>query len=245
VKNMGTRPVTYSEIELVAQVDGGVPVTTQIGSAQVMNPGDTIEFNCGSLYDFSGQGDHQVLLYVMLEGDANPLNDTMELTTTHFGVPQPDLGAENDTLETGLPHTLDAGADFTSYLWNGIPGGRTYEASSYGWYLLEVTNSSGCNGADSIFLAQSTGLDIMVLSGELKVYPVPASQFLHIEYNGEKEQDLYLSLFDSSGRKILQKKYNHKREIAETLELTGLARGIYHLRIYSGERQVTRRIAIH
>jgi hypothetical protein len=85
----------------------------------------------------------------------------------------------------------------------------------------------------------------MMLTGELKIYPVPASQFLHIEYSGEKAEDLYLSLFDSNGRKILQRKYNHKKEIIETLELSGLARGVYHLRLHSGERHLIRRIAIH
>jgi hypothetical protein len=226
-------------------VDDRVPVTTQIGSAQVISPGDTVEFDCGSLYDFSGEGDHLVTLVTIFQEDANPWNDTMELTIAHHGVPMPDLGGANDTLETDLPHTLDAGADFFTYLWNGVPGDRTHQATDFGWYILEVANSFGCSGGDSIYLMQSTGLEGMMLSGTLKIYPVPASQFLHIEYSGEKAEDLYLSLFDSSGRTVLQRKYNHKKEIMETLELNGLTRGVYHLRLHSGERHLIRRIAIH
>jgi hypothetical protein len=245
VKNVGTRSIVLSQIEVVARVDDRVPVTTQIGSVQVIAPGDTVEFDCGSLYDFSGEGDHLVTLVTIFQQDANPQNDTMVWTIAHHGIPLPDLGGTNDSLETGLPHTLDAGADFFTYLWNGMPGDRTHQAMDFGWYILEVTNSFGCSGGDSIYLMQSTGIDGMMLTGELKIYPVPASQFLHIEYSGEKAEDLYLSLFDSNGRTILQRKYNHKKEIIETLELSGLARGVYHLRLHSGERHLIRRIAIH
>jgi len=245
VKNLGTKPVLYSDIELIAQVDGRVPVTTNIGSAQVMNPGDTIEFSCGTLYNFSTEGDHTVTLYTVVNNDANPSNDTLEVTVTHYGIPHPELGGVNDTLQTSLPHTLDAGDDYASYLWNGIPGDRTYDVDSYGWATLEVANPAGCLGGDSIFLMQPTGIMDLSLTGELTIYPVPASQFLHIEYRGEKEEDLYLSLFDSSGRKVIQKEYKRKKEISDTLELEGLARGVYYLRLYSGQRQLIKQVAIH
>jgi len=190
-------------------------------------------------------GDHVVTLTAIFGEDANPMNDTLEVITTHIGAPQPELGGISDTLETALPRMLDAGGDFHTYLWNGIPGNRTFNAESYGWVTLEVTNAAGCPGADSIYLMQSTGFRSALLQGELTVYPVPAAQYLYIEYQGEQEQDLYLSLFDSSGRKIMQKEFRHKKEIHETLELTGLAKGVYHLRLYSEGGQLTRRIAIH
>ena len=53
----------------------------------------------------------------------------------------------NDSLGTDLPLLLDAGADYVSYIWNGVPGTQTYNATEYIWYTLVVTDSNACVGS--------------------------------------------------------------------------------------------------
>jgi hypothetical protein len=68
---------------------------------------------------------------------------------------------------------------------------------------VEVTVWEGCSGKDSVYLMPSTGIADFRLPGELKVFPVPSSRFLTIEYSYPEAYDLFLEIYNSSGRKIL------------------------------------------
>ncbi|KPL12969.1 MAG: hypothetical protein AMS26_15765, partial [Bacteroides sp. SM23_62] len=245
VKNFGTHPIVGERVRIEASLDGGIPITVQKTITQVLYPGDSIEFLFGVTFDFSGEGDHGLTAHSIYGQDDDPHNDTMDVIITHFGIPQPELGGVNDSLGTSLPVMLDVGADFISYLWNGVPGYRTYNATEYGWYIVEVTDLEGCVGKDSIFLLQSTGIADFLLPGELKVFPVPSNQFLNIEYRYTEAEDLYLDIYNSNGRKILNKQYSNADEIRETIDVTAMAKGIYFLRLRSDERQLIRQIAIY
>ena len=173
------------------------------------------------------------------------MNDTMELVITHYRAPGPDLGGVNDSLGTSLPLTLDAGADYSSYLWNNVYGGRTYDANQYGWHTLEVSDMQGCTGRDSVFLMPFTTVEDPYLPGELMVYPVPASQFLHVEYRYQEAETLYLELFDASGRHILIRPFQNVMEVNETLDVSGMSAGFYYLRLRSEAQVLTRKISIY
>lgn len=244
VKNSGTHAIVDEQISVVHSVDGSNPVTGLYTISILLNPGDSLELLLGTEFDFSSVGDHTVSAYTVYAKDNDPLNNRLDAIITNMGA-QPDLGGVNDTLRTGLPVTLDAGPGYLSYQWNGVPGTQTYEASAYGWYLVEVVSSDGCNGSDSIYLRTVTGIEDRLLPGTLNVYPVPADQFLNIEYNYSKVETLHLDLFDSMGRKILTKKFSEVMEIRETIHVNELAQGMYYLRLRSGERQLQRQIVIH
>ncbi|MCK4750295.1 MAG: T9SS type A sorting domain-containing protein, partial [Bacteroidales bacterium] len=245
VKNFGTKPIVDERISVNARVDGGLQTKVLQRIIQLLNPGDSIEFLFASTFDLSGKGDHRVMAYSVYGQDEDPLNDTVDVIITHFGIPEPELGGENDTLGTSLPLTLDAGAGYISYLWNGVDGGQTYEANGYGWYTVEVISPEGCTGKDSVNLTPHTGIEDIILPGELKVYPVPASRFLNIEYRYNEAESLFLDIFDSLGRKILIKQFSNATEITETVDVTGMAKGVYYLRLRSDERQLIRQITIH
>jgi hypothetical protein len=111
--------------------------------------------------------------------------------------------------------------------------------------MVEVMSPGGCTGKDSIYLTPATAIVDRFLPGELSVYPVPADQFLTIEYMYSEVETLYLDLFDSLGRKILVKQFANVMEIRETIDVSGMAQGMYYLRLRSGERQLKRQIVIH
>jgi proteasome assembly chaperone (PAC2) family protein len=85
----------------------------------------------------------------------------------------------------------------------------------------------------------------LFLPGELKIYPVPASLVLHIEYGYMDADDLILELFDANGREVLVKQFPHTTEITETIDVTGMSSGIYYLRLRSDQKQLIRKIAIN
>jgi len=226
-------------------VDGCAPVSGLYTISETLTPGDSLELLLGSDFDFSGTGDHTVSAYTLYAKDNDPLNDSLDGIITNLGSPEPELGGVNDTLETALPVTLDAGPGYLSYQWNGVAGAQTYEATTNGWTFVEVMSPGGCTGLDSIYLTAVTAIVDRFLPGELSVYPIPADQFLVIEYMYSEVETLYLDLFDSLGRNIFIKQFANVMEIRETIDVSGMARGMYYLRLRSGERQLQRQIVIH
>ncbi|HEC42356.1 MAG TPA: T9SS type A sorting domain-containing protein [Bacteroides sp.] len=244
VLNSGTRTIVNEQLKIIVSVDKGIPVTGQKTLTLPLEPGDSLEFVFGNKFDFSGEGDHTLTAYSIYAKDADPNNDTLSVIITHVGSPVIDLGGTDDSLGTTLPHTLDAGADFVVYLWNGISGNRTYNADRFGWHSLEVTDLLGCTGKDSVYLMLSTGLADIRLPGELKVYPIPSDNILHIEYRSDKVDQLYLEIFDSRGAKILIKEYRQTDQIMESLDVREMTQGIYYLKLRSDKKQIVKRIVI-
>lgn len=65
--------------------------------------------------------------------------------------PQPQVHLGNDTVFCfSGPVTLDAGAGFSSYLWQDGSGAQTLQVSSSGIYSVSVTDTAGCNGSDAL-----------------------------------------------------------------------------------------------
>ena len=243
IKNYGTHPVADEMINVIFSVDGGFIVTGQYTISGILDPGDSLELLLGT-YDFSGMGDHTITAHSAYSQDDDPFNDSIDVIITNYGSPEPELGGVNDTLGTDLPVTLDAGAGYLSYIWNGIAGNQTYEATGFGWYTVEVMSPGGCTGRDSIYLTTNTAVEDRNLPGEFRVYPIPADLYLNIEYRYEETGTLFLDIFDASGRKILVKKFAYVMEIRETIDVSGMARGIYFIRLRSGHRQLLKQIVI-
>ena len=151
----------------------------------------------------------------------------------------------NDTLETPLPFILDAGAGFEAYKWNGELGEQAYEATQHGWHNVEVIDPDGCYGKDSIYLKSFTGIHDFLLPGELSVYPIPASRYLHVKYSYAEAEYLILDLYDSNGRIVLNREFSNVKEFTETLDVEDVARGMYYLRLRSENKEVTRLITLY
>ena len=189
--------------------------------------------------------DHALTAYSKYARDIDGHNDTIVQVISHYGVPVIDFGVGDDTIYTTLPYTLNAGADYSSYTWNDTVGIRTHEAGSGGWYKLEVTDIHSCYAVDSVFIANNTSIgDAIFPDAGLKVYPNPANNLLHIEFESADDEVLYLELFDALGRKIHAKEYHHVKGIIETLDVSNIPKGIIYLRIRQDEQQAIRKIII-
>ncbi|MFC2111732.1 T9SS type A sorting domain-containing protein [Bacteroidota bacterium] len=244
VVNSGTYTIANEQLKIIASIDKGIPVTGQKNITLPLDPGDSLEFIFGNKFDFSIAGDYELKTYLIFGKDSDPSNDTMAVTISHVGDLPVDIGGTTDSIRTTLPHTLDAGADYIVYLWNGVSGNRTYNANSYGWHTLEVTDLYGCTKKDSVYLLQSTGLEDIRLAGELKVYPIPTNNKLNIEYRSQDSERLYLEIFDSKGGKILIKQYRYTDHIIESIDVKGMMKGVYFLKLRSDRKQIIKRVVI-
>jgi gliding motility-associated-like protein len=102
----------------------------------------------------------------------NNCSDTDSVTVSLNGAPTVNLGNDT-TLCVGESMTLDAGNVGSTFLWSGIGTGSTQTTfvNTAGKYYVNVTNSNGCIGTDSIqvsigSLSVNLGPDTALCSGE-------------------------------------------------------------------------------
>ena len=65
--------------------------------------------------------------------------------------------SDKDFICTGTTTPLDAGAGFSSYLWQDGSSSRYLSISSEGIYRVNVNDSLGCSGSDSILVKSCSG----------------------------------------------------------------------------------------
>lgn len=242
--NQGTHPLENDTVILSAQVNAGSPVQMQQVITGPVDPGDSVIFEFPHQFDLSRTGEHLFRITSMYNKDDDPVNDTLIVSVWHYGIPVPDLGSGADSLEVDLPYGLDGGEGYSSYLWNGAAGEQTYDATAYGWVKLEVVSAGGCAGVDSVFLMSATGISDLALPGKLNIFPVPANMFLQVEYTGGEGDELFLEVFDPTGREMLVKRYPAVQEFSEKLDVSNWKEGIYFLRLRSAHGYVVRAVSV-
>lgn len=130
------------------------------------------------------------------------------------------------------PRVLGVTQKFYTYQWYRnnvkIPGLDATNALYYvlddAAYSVEVTDSNGCSSISDVYL-YSLGIKNSSANAELKVYPNPVENVLHVEAN----EPLQLILTDLTGRSVLQI-FN-----ANSMDVSGLSAGTYLLRISDSE----------
>lgn len=94
---------------------------------------------------------------------ANPTySDTISITLS----PGPHVKlTDKEYLCSGTPSQLDAGADFTTYLWQDNSNDRYYTATNPGLYWVTVTDVEGCTGVSDTVLMKVCETGVYVPSG--------------------------------------------------------------------------------
>lgn len=128
-----------------------------------------------------------------------------------------DLGAdtiicENDSI------TLDAGANYLSYVWSDGSVGRYLTVhSSFADTItvsVTVTNSNGDAGNDSVNVFFDVCDYINTVHGNsISIFPVPAADEITI---GESQENYYLDIIDMTGRLVIDHEFvaaNHVKNI--------------------------------
>ncbi|MBL7113690.1 MAG: T9SS type A sorting domain-containing protein [Bacteroidales bacterium] len=244
IRNYGTTAIFNERIDLTARVNNGTTVNGRKTVSTIFNPGDSLDFTFGSNFDFSNDGDHTVHIDVTLSTDPFSSNDSVDLVIINYDNPDINLGGINDTISRNLPYTFDAGADYEAYVWNGVEGERTYEADAYGWYKLEVTDVSGCYGSDLVYLDVFTFLPEILTFEELKIYPNPSDNILFIELKTSEYRDIYIEMFDGMGRKVMIREFKQVYLINEPMDVSDISKGVYYIRIRSGNKQMISKVII-
>lgn len=172
--------------------------------------------------------------YTVTITDANGCTTTDQAVIgTEFNtLPQPDLGP--DTLVTGqAAYVLDPGA-FASYQWQDGSTGSTFSATASGTYWVVVTDDNGCSNTDSVTLTiWPLGVE-HITESSFNVYPNPASQMLVVERTQGSLNQLYVRMFDETGREVST--LRSRRSTITSIDVSNLSNGIYFVEVVDGTR---------
>jgi uncharacterized delta-60 repeat protein len=143
---------------------------------------------------------------------------------------------------------LSAPFGFTHYQWfrNDTAIARAdqpiYRPRTTGRYTVQVTNSAGCSTISDPFLLVSLEWLNVVISGiRLHFFPNPATSVLNIVVSSQPVQKLEATLYDPTGRKVVNLLLDHK---LNQLPLDHLPAGVYQLTIQNGSETISQKIMV-
>ena len=179
-------------------------------------------------------------------------NDT---TFVYFReIPVVDLGGD-EIVCVNHEFTIDAGAGFTSYLWNTgattqsiTVDSNTFDLGS-NMYKVEVYNDVNCSAMDSINLIVDpcTGVQMPELAtANINIYPNPSTGLFQIDVDGLENEDYNLDIYNSLGSVVYSDKVSNDGSGKQTwkLDFSSYAKGVYYVRLHSNGDIKVKRIVI-
>jgi hypothetical protein len=120
-----------------------------------------------------------------------------------------------------------------------------------GTYTLDVTHKGTLMNGNQDFSLIITGSNIVLnKSGnnflDYSVWPNPTSDFLNFNFKSKSNDNIYISLIDTIGRKMMTRVIaNSKYEINSSIRVDYLNKGIYILNIKQGNSTINKKIIIN
>lgn len=151
-------------------------------------------------------------------------SDTIQVTSV---IPvQVNLGPNQSGV---APILLDAGPNFTSYLWNTGSTSQSISVTIPGDYRITVLDTNSCQSRDTVNVKiWATGIAEGSEAGQFTIFPNPASDWVDIASAGYSG-NATVYLVDLMGREVLQQIVVNSTAIR--LSVASLAEGQYTLRI--------------
>ncbi len=163
--------------------------------------------------------------------------DTLVVSNYVHVLPLPpiSLSVNGDTMQ------VFNGVSFQWYLnGNAISGATSslYVADSFGIYTVAITDSNGCEATSTGITI--TGVESITGSGELKIFPVPATDYLNITTANIRSDDAKISIHNILGETIFETTPEWKNG-APRINVSTLNAGYYFLRYGTGSGSIIRR----
>jgi hypothetical protein len=231
IRNNSNMPILNQEITLNYAVNEGEPVSQKT----ILNlaKGATQTFTFDTELKLSSAGKYNLKVTLPYGEDANTADNDKAYEINVFSNPTVDFGIPQDTVRTSVfPYTLDAGADFKTYLWNDKSTGRYLNASREGKYTVMVTDVHNCSVRDSVYVLNTTATISLEKPALINVYPNPVSNYLYISVGLEKRQSFRMEMVSPEGKVMYQKEVPNADDFRDEIDVSGFPEGLYFIRFY-------------
>jgi hypothetical protein len=169
-------------------------------------------------------------------------------TTQSFEINEPQFPLVVNAVVTGtdgnsgsIDATVTGGTEPYAFEWSNTTNTEDLDSLSPGNYTLTVTDASGCVSNGQFTVQNTAGINSMAdASDSFKLYPNPASNFVHVEWNEKLIGQLEIE--DIKGRKVYESRINQSKT---DLDVSLFEEGIYFVRVFSkNETAISRFIVV-
>lgn len=233
IVNNGYYWISGSEpINITYSVNNGTPVSEIITFGSNLQPGQSKVVNFSASYDFTGIGSYQLNVNLDYAADEVLTNNALSRDIEIWENPVVEIGNGLDTIIASVPLTLDAGAGYSSYLWQDNSTESTFVVSQYGLHRVRVTNEVGCSAYDSVHVESPLSVNNQLINkDQIKIFPNPAYDFLNVEVDLEMEMEVLIELFSILNTTVYREDLRRVSRFERRLDVQGLTPGTYVLRI--------------
>ena len=210
------------------QFPGGTPETSTL-----QNP--LVVYNISGVYD--------VTLQV-----TNGVNTNSVTKTAYISVNPTPLTPTITQMGDNLVSDVATGNQW--YDENGIINGATgqiYSPAQTGNYY-SIVSQFGCSSAPSnVVFFQPTNIQEVDPEGTFKVYPLPANDFIIVDYVMKDTKEVTLSIYNAFGQElhnINQTQINRTGVYSSRFDVSNLPAGLYYVKIEGEDYSATRKVIL-
>ncbi len=246
-ENVGEAIIAAGETIGFTFTDGGPIINEDFTLTGDLSPGESFTGFTTATIDLSAIGTYIFEAYLDYAEDANTSNDTIEGYFVHFSQEIEFVDAVNDTISINAndyPYTIETNVYYTpdstltpAYLWDGGETTSTLDVNADGWYYLTVT-TNGCTVEDSVYVDSYTTIEGDKTT-DFAIYPNPTEGDIMLEMTLVEKQDVVITITNSSGQIVGTYKFDDVDQLREPIDLNGVAKGLYNLRINAGDNYYT------
>ncbi|MBK7763608.1 MAG: T9SS type A sorting domain-containing protein [Bacteroidetes bacterium] len=150
-----------------------------------------------------------------------------------------------DTSITQVSNSLTANQTSATYQWMSCnpdvilvgETGQNFIATANGDYAV-IINKNACTDTSNCFTVSNVGLeDLSAMNGHLIVYPNPASNTIHVNWNFVSNKSTTLKLYNVMGQ-LIYTSVIPPHQFAATIDVSHFAQGVYYLKCGEISRKV-------
>lgn len=222
-------------------VNDGVPVNETVFPGSTIEPGKSGVLSFVSAYDFTVPGSFNIKIRLE-KSDNNLSNNVLPSTVILRNIPEVEIGGGKDTIRNvSLPVTLNAGKGYFRYTWQDNSTADRLVVQQQGLYWVTVEDEYGCYSSDSVFINAAQ----QKFPGNIRIYPNPVSDILHVYVDMESTADFQIWLFDIVNKLIYREDFKDIRFADKEINVGRLPPGTYILQVTSDQSRHTSIIVVN
>ncbi|MBA3647816.1 MAG: SBBP repeat-containing protein [Chitinophagales bacterium] len=186
-------------------------------------------------------------IYAVVEMNSSGCSDTsLALMVSENPQATVNLGMDTTICDTASL-TLDAGSGYRSYLWSTGASSQAIVVSAGNNYWVQVTDSNGCSGTDSIKVAVSicSGIADILNGSSFNIYPNPANGHFILSLSNATNEHIKVQLENILSQVVMdiyegESGKNFTREV----NASQLPSGVYNVKISMGNESLIRKLIL-
>ncbi len=216
-------------------------------SLDALNPGMFYYWNTGEttqVITATEPGDYWVLVTHPVTGCVK--SDTVEVDLTYTPDASFDFTMSGYTLD--FINTSSPGADYTWYFGDGGISSEDAPVHTFGvgvyTVVLVAENNCGYSAFDTIIYVGVDAIDAASLENMVLLYPNPSMGTSVLNIHLDQAEDLRYEIYNATGQLVSSRNLGMVSRINETIHLEDQPSGIYQVKVFAGEEQVSKDLII-